>query len=633
MTTLSAERVRQALRGSLLGLLLLGTVGAPQAAVDTSPGAAGLPSGTPSGPVILQQAPPYGGLRRDGAVPPAALPAGVMPALPAITEPPPAAPTTPGEFDRYVELRTGEPLARLGADLVAPATADYTPAGSQLVPSDYMLGPGDEIYLQIWGAVDASLNLVVDRAGRVAIPRVGSVPVSGVRYGDLEQHLRQVLATVFRNFDLSATLGNIRGLQIHVTGFAQRPGSYVLNSLSTVLNAVLAAGGPSSAGSFRKVTLLRKGKVVSEFDLYALLVQGDKSKDVVLQDEDVLHFSAVGPVVAMTGSVNRPAIFEIKSGETLQDVLNFAGGLTSVADRNRIALERLEDSRRGRLQELPLVDIAPQPLNMGDLVWVFSGVDAETATEQKAVRVKIHGQVKNPGTYVLPPGARVKDLLDRAGGLTSDAYTFGTELKRPSVAESQQANYERAIRELEVEIERQASIATAVSAEDTVERQRQVEANRRLLAKLRSVKPSGRVIITGADRADGELPPVALENGDELYIPPTPSIVGVYGAVFSEGAFLYVPDSRLGTYLDHAGGPRLDANKGGIFVIRADGSVRSNRQYTFSSGVPGEEAKPGDTVYVPVALDRASGWKIAKDFAQIFYQFGLGAAGIKVLSD
>jgi protein involved in polysaccharide export with SLBB domain len=218
----------------------------------------------------------------------------------ATTPQPSEPPYIPGEFERYVQSLAGTTVVvrRLGAELVTGAierrltesgltdfrVSEPTPAfeHSPLVPADYVLGTGDEVLVTLWGSVDAELRLTIDRAGRISIPRVGTVQVSGLSYGELPALVQRRVAQVFRNFQMSVSLGQLRGIRVFVTGYVVKPGSYALTSLSTLVAALMRAGGPTAAGSLRNIELRRGRELVTRFDLYDLLLKGDRSADSLL---------------------------------------------------------------------------------------------------------------------------------------------------------------------------------------------------------------------------------------------------------------------------------------------------------------------------------------------------------------
>lgn len=535
---------------------------------------------------------------------------------------------------RYGTAETTSVIRRFGAELMTrvddPGSVDYSPQ----VPPDYLIKSGDEIVVTLWGSVDADVRVVVDRSGRINIPRVGPVLVAGVRYAELPDVLRRRVGQVFRNFDLSVSLGQLRGVRVYVTGFVGRPGAYSVSSLSSILSSLLRAGGPSAAGSFRDITLLRGRQVVARYDLYDFLLRGDRSADALVQPEDVIHVGAVGSQVAVIGSVNRPAIFELKPGETVQDVLNMAGGFTAVADRSRLAVERLQQRSGERIAEMMLPQGARQTLSHGDVLRAFSAVDAQLSIQQQNKRVRVEGEVARPGEYVLPPNSSVGDALRVAGGLSPSAYVFGTEFSRESVRRTQQENYERALRDMETEFARATATQRTSNADEAAAQAARSASISRLVERLRAVKPTGRVVLQ-MDPSSSTLPDLALEDGDRLYIPPRGTSVGVFGSVFNAGSYLWNDGRSISDYLRLAGGPTRGADRGSAFVVRANGSVVSALQdsswFNSSRSLDSLRAEAGDTIFVPEEQNKTTLIQSVKDWTQILYQFGLGAAALQTI--
>jgi len=544
----------------------------------------------------------------------------------------------PGEFERFVQRLAGttEPeLRRLGAELVTASLDGRGADLSPLVPPDYVVAPGDEILLTLWGSVDADLRLTVDRGGRISVPRVGAVQVAGVRNADLPAVVERRVAQVFKNFELSVSLGQLRGVRVFVTGFVTRPGTYTVNSLSTVVGALMRAGGPSAAGSFRHVEVRRGAQLLGSLDLYDLLLRGDRSADRILQAGDVVHVGPVGKQVALFGSVNRAAVFEIKKDETVADLLTMAGGFSAVADRSRLSVERLDDRSDLRVRELKLPADNVATLVNGDVLRAFSAVDAALPVERQNKRVVVEGEVLRPGEYFLPPASSVADAINVAGGLTPAAFVFGTEFTRESVRRTQQINYERALRDLETDFTRATATQRTTSADEAAAQAARMAGTERLITRLREVRPNGRVVLQ-LPPDSRELPDLALEDGDRLHIPPRASTVGVFGSVFNSGSYLYSGGRDVDEYLQLAGGPTGGADTSSVFVIRANGSVVSARQSTgwFNSDrLAGLAAVPGDTIFVPEEMDKTTWMQHAKDWTQLLAQFALGVAAIQVLGD
>ncbi|MEI6548631.1 MAG: SLBB domain-containing protein, partial [Burkholderiales bacterium] len=289
------------------------------------------------------------------------------------------------------------------------------------VPADYVIGPGDEVIVRSTGVLDFEMRPVVDRDGQIVLPKVGAVQLAGVRVGELEKVLTQQLGKSFRNFTLSATLGQLRGIDVYVVGQARRPGKYTLSSLSTLVNALFASGGPNANGSMRRVQLMRGDKPVSTIDLYEFIVKGDKTRDMKLLPGDVIVFPPAGPRVAVTGSLNTPAIYELLRNDTpIREVLALSGGMTILADSQRGQLERLDNGAKARREvESFALDEAGQGRRMrdGDLLTLFA------ISPQFANAVTLRGNVAAPLRYPFKPGMRVRDLIpDREALITRDYW-------------------------------------------------------------------------------------------------------------------------------------------------------------------------------------------------------------------
>ena len=331
-------------------------------------------------------------------------------------------PLKPSEFQRFVETATGRLLPLFGSRFFIEAADTFAPIDNVPVSADYTVGPGDEVVIRAWGSIDVDYRTMVDRNGLLNLPKVGSFNVAGVKAADLEKNLRSQIGRLFTNFDLSVTLGQLRGVKVFVVGPAQRPGVYTLASQSTMLSAVVMAGGPAPNGSMRKVLLRRDGKVISELDIYEFLVQGDKSKDVQLAAGDVVVFQPGGARVALTGALDTPAIYELKSPqEPLREVLRYAGGQPLLANPNRAQLERVDAAqpKAARFVEEFKLDGAglQKTLRDGDILTLLA------ISPQFANAVTLKGHVAQPLRYPFKPGMRIRDLIpDRDALISPDFY-------------------------------------------------------------------------------------------------------------------------------------------------------------------------------------------------------------------
>jgi polysaccharide export outer membrane protein len=334
------------------------------------------------------------------------------------TQTQPLQPTLPTEFQKFVAATTGQFLPLYGEDLFRRVPSTFSPNELAPVPSQYVIGPDDELRIRIWGQVNFSGNLRVDRSGDIFLPQIGAVPVAGLQFSAVDQHIRSAVSKIYRNFDLSVDIGRIRSMQIYVSGQARRPGAYTISSLSSLVDALFATGGPSPQGSLRHILLNRDGRTVTDFDLYALLLRGDKSKDVPLLPEDVLYIPVAGSQVAVTGSVRNQGIYELRGGETIGDLIELAGQTSAIASTNsRISIERVEPGKLLQAMEFKFdASGLAAPLMNGDVLRIYSILPAYEKT------VTLRGYVANPGRFGWADGMRLSDLIPDRDSLMSRDY-------------------------------------------------------------------------------------------------------------------------------------------------------------------------------------------------------------------
>jgi protein involved in polysaccharide export with SLBB domain len=686
------------------------------------------------------------------------------------------------------------------------------------------------------------------------------VHVAGLLYSDLTAHLRSEMGRVYRNFDLSADIGQIHSVQVYVSGQARRPGVYTVSSLSTLLSAIFASGGPSLQGSMRDIQLRRGSKVVTSFDLYDMLINGDKSKDVMLQSGDVIFIPPVGAQAAIVGSVRIPAIYELRPNESLDELLADAGNASSVASQTRISIERIDNHRdrlaievaydagglttpmadgdlvrlfpigpmyrktviiRGNIanagrfawhpgmriselipdkdslittnywwrraqlglptpefepdqglgdqhqprdgqavtlnlshpeqvnaqaltnsqdgqnqsgqnqsgqnqsgqnqsgqnqsghsesgqslmgenlsaqqrssgssiaatqsaelnrtipstQRTDVLKLAPEidwnyaaierlnpetlrttvmafdlgklvlqhdasqdlELEPGDVVSIFSEADIRLPVGQQTKLVRLDGEFEHAGVYSAQEGETLRHLVERAGGITPNAYLYGSEFTRESARSVQQARIDEYVQSLAMRIQRgNMEMASSPSGSAQALAGGAAENSERdLIASLREIRATGRIVLSFTpDSSDiSSIPDIPLEDGDHFVVPPIPKIVNVVGSVYDQSSFLFSPERDTEAYLHLAGGPNRDADRRHSFIIRADGEVVSEDT---NKGLLGGEFNhlriyPGDTIVVPEKTLKPSALRGIIDWSQVFSQFALGAAALNVI--
>ena len=325
------------------------------------------------------------------------------------------APLKPNDFQRFVLETAGYKLPLYGQEFFD--NLPFNPINNAPVSGDYPLGPGDQVLVRGWGSLDIDARLVVDRNGMVSIPRVGSVALAGVKANQAEGVIRNAVSKYYKGFELSVTLGQLRSITVYVVGQARRPGSYSISSVSTLASGLFATGGPNATGSMRRIQLKRSGKVIAELDLYKFLATGSDAAEVKLIDGDVIVIPPAVGYIALVGKVNNPAVYEIKSsGETLDGIIEVAGGLPVVADARRVTLERLDASQS---QPRTVLDFA---LNSEGLKTILKNGDMLTVASiapELNNAVTLRGNVSSPRRVMWREGLRIRDLIPNKEALIS----------------------------------------------------------------------------------------------------------------------------------------------------------------------------------------------------------------------
>ena len=772
-------------------------------------------------------------------------------------QPPPTIPPNPSqvqrpkstvwpetEFEQMVADSVGRPLPLFGQSLFDQPPSTFAPMDLLEVPSDYIIGPGDGLQIRVWGQLSGDLRVTVDRAGQIYIPQVGQISVAGVHYGELEEHLKSEISKVFKNFNLTANVGRLRSIQVLVVGNARYPGTYTISSLSTLVNAIFASGGPTPQGSLRHIQVRRDGATITDFDFYDLLINGDKSKDVRLQPGDVLYVPHVGPLVAISGSVNTPAIYEMKDNSTLNDLIEVAGDLSTVADTSKVMIDRFVDHQarktlefpydeqsralslkdgdivrvfsivprfedtvtlrgnvanpgrypwkpgmrvrdlipnaqalltrgywrnraaivNGRATEYPVVpersrsalnqqqsegvspsgngatspnpsgaspdrmgslnpadalnaqnqqkssanassetndaslatrqrtqtsggntnpntvrDVAddvrryapeinwdyaiiqrvnPQDLTSkllwmnprkaiierdeesnlelqpGDIVTIFSQRDISVPQADRSQYVIVEGEVMRPGVYKLENNETLRSVLQRAGGLTPNAYVYGSLLTRESAKVDQQKSLDELANTMEVQI-RQQAVSAAASA-NPGDLNQILAAQEAIITQLRNTRASGRVALPlkPKDKDVIDFPNMVMEDSDRLAIPHTPSTVSVVGDVYNPGSFIFTSSNTAGSYLEIAGKGKPQSDMHHAFVLRANGVVvAANNVNGPFTGTKFNRIRlyPGDEIIVPYKLPTGAWVRSLQQWTQISSQLAITAAALAVV--
>jgi polysaccharide export outer membrane protein len=322
-------------------------------------------------------------------------------------------------FESFLEGTAPAPidldLEQFGYDLFAGAPTTFAPATDIPVSPDYVIGPGDEVHVQLYGKTNLTTDVTVDRDGLIPFPELGPIPVAGLTFREMKDLLEREVENRMIGVSVSASMGRLRSIRIFVLGEVFRPGSYTVSGLSTLTNALFSCGGVDTIGSLRHVQLKRGGRVVGEMDLYGLLIEGDTSSDVRLMPGDVVFVPPVGPLVGVAGDVLRPAIYELDGPFTARALIELAGGLRPTADADLIQLERVSGGQRATY-DMTLAEAGDWALVDGDLVKIYPTREGDERA------IFLEGNVVRPGAREYVEGMRLLDLVASPDELLPETY-------------------------------------------------------------------------------------------------------------------------------------------------------------------------------------------------------------------
>jgi protein involved in polysaccharide export with SLBB domain len=693
-----------------------------------------------------------------------------------------------------------------------------------------VVGAGDELFVQLFGSQNRSMSLMVNRDGSVSFPELGPISVAGLTFSAAKQSIESRVSRQLIGVRANVSMGETRSIRIFVLGEAKQPGSYTVSGLATMTSALFASGGVKRIGSLRNIQLKRQGRLVRQLDLYDLLIRGDTSDDAKLLPGDVIFIPPAGATASVDGEVQRPAVYELRQGEGVSELVEIAGGLTAEADAGRASLVHLDDNNRRIVVEVDLrsqatgrsgvrngdvlrvsrlrpqldsgitlegfvhrpgpvawraglrlsdvissvdelrpnadqhyllirregetdrrvsvvsadltaalaargseadialaprdritvFDLAPgreriiqplmdelrlqselarpteivrvngkvkvpgeYPLELGmrvqDLLRAGGNLDsaayggkaelARYTVTPEGVRqtelieidlaalrrgdraanillqpfdyllvkeatdwgvqesVLLKGEVRFPGTYPIRKGETLRQVLERAGGLTTRAFAQGSVFTRRDVKESEQKQLDRLSERLKSDL---ASMSLQAAVANQSGASQALATGQTLLAQLQSSKAVGRMVIdlpgVMAGSTGGPRDP-ELRDGDELIVPMHRQEVTVIGEVQSATSHLYRSALKRDDYVNLSGGATRRADRGQIYVVRADGSVASHRTSLFSRNYE-SAIQPGDTIVVPLNTERMPRLPFWQAVTQIVYNLAVSVAAI-----
>lgn len=551
-----------------------------------------------------------------------------------------------------------------GREIFSARNLTFAPTYNLPTPANYVLAGGDRLFIDLWGDAEANYDVQVSPDGGITVPNAGVVQVGGLTIQEAEKRIRNRMQQSVAGLEdgsvyLKISLGDIRSIKVNIIGEASMPGTYTLPSLATLFNALYEAGGVSDIGSLRNIGLIRGGKQIAELDVYDYLIQGKQEVNLGLHDNDMIIVHPYDHLVKVTGKIKRPRIYELKKGETAEQMLSYAGGFMGEAYKDNINIAR-KSGRMQTIHTVPVEDFAQFTMADGDSIYIGEVI------RQYANRVTVEGAVWRPGDYELDKSLQtLKQLIKQAEGIRGDALMSRTQIVRVNedytfevLAVDLQALLQEKAPDIELKPEDLVRIPSIHSLREgyTIQVKGEVNTPQTLLyrenmtiedaimmanglkesASLARIEVARRVknptSISPSDRIAevyqfnilpnlgiaAETAAFKLEPFDELFIRRSPGYSEQQN-VFAQGEFLFSGEyslssngDKLADLVGYAGGFTPEANVKGAYLKRKMSEDRLNRQQTLNDLSDRGRAATGDTLmikrmqvgdYYPIAID------------------------------
>lgn len=528
-------------------------------------------------------------------------------------------PKTKQELEYDKSFFTETPV--FGENFFDTYQSSFMPTNEPNLDDSYILDSGDVLEIQLVGQKNSIVSHSINRDGSINISGIGRLNLSGLSLESANSFIKSKVSNTFIATDAFVSLVNVRDIGILIAGNAFNPGIYTLNGNSNMLHAIAMAGGIDSIGSYRNIKLIRDNEVIDNIDLYDVLIKGKSNFYTSLRTGDSIVISPVGKIVSIESGVLRPGRYELKDGESFTDLINYANGKSLLADVKNIILHRFTDGQFETINT-SIDNIGTISPKKGDTLFV---------TEYKVSTVNIKGAVINPGTYKLPLGSTLSELIKLAGGYEDTAYPFGSVLINKKALEinrnSKNILYEKFLDNI-------VNNSGVFSSSDSGNNRSGL-----ILEQLRDAPVTGRVIAEFNLDVIANQPNLdtALEDGDSILIPNTTQQVYVQGEVSNPGAVRYSSGKGLDYYINSAGSTLESADRDTVFIVHPNGETfnfASNSRLSFikANNKP-NLIYPGSIIFIPKTTNMTNSLQIASVWAPILSSLALSITSLSIISD
>ncbi|MDA8541794.1 SLBB domain-containing protein [Gammaproteobacteria bacterium] len=511
-------------------------------------------------------------------------------------------------------------LKRFGDGFFSSIQSSFMPINDPSFSNGYIINPGDKIRLQIVGPQSSISDFEVEREGSINIPNIGKFYLAGLELKEADKMLKEAISLKLPGSNSFLTLTGIGDIQILMVGNIKKPGIYTINGNSNILHALDVSGGIANNGSYRDISIKRNNNIIASVDLYDVFINGNTKQDFNLRSGDTILVGAILPTVAISGAISNPAIYEIKE-KSLSSLIEISNGLTHDIDseRNIIITRKNQNSLiEVSLNKNSLINFEILP---GDNIYI----PQYSAKPSKVSSVTIKGQINQPGTYTLDEGETLSNLLNRAGGYKSNAYTIGAILSRESLKKLEEEINERIYKDLiKYIINTSSKTAGGNGGESGLPL---------LLSEFKDTKPVGRMpaefdldVLEQNQSKD-----IQLQDGDSIFIPSMPTEVYVFGEVMNPGSRIYDPKFGFQSYINESGGLTNFALDSHIIIVSPDGiAQKAKRNLRILS--ESLDILPGTMIYVPRQIGKRDNLEVTALMTNVFSSLAISLASLNSIT-
>ncbi len=534
------------------------------------------------------------------------------------------------EDETYTEIQTSTtkteeecPTCIYGYNFFRSTPTTFALSSNVPVSPDYVLGPGDKLLVELYGNNSNKKDAYISRTGAFNLPLIGPISLVGLTLSKAEEIISAKVKNELIGTEVYITLSEMRSINVYVVGAAYKPGTYTVSSMASLTNIVFASGGPNTEGSLRNIQVKRKGVTLSEYDFYDLILNGDTSKDIRLQEGDTIFYPLIENTIRIDGAVQRPGFYEFKQGDTVSSILKYSG----IKNRSKIKVElsRYDVSQDKRmvsiyenlsdpkLQEMLIVD--------DDSYSIISSKNVTSST------VRLGGEFLFPGFYDISSGETILGIIQKAGGMTEEAYPEASIFTREMVKQQQKSSFMKNADNLE------RSLLDAVATGSTIDGEAYI-AMIEFINRLREVEPTGRQVVSVDSyslRSDPKYN-FALQDGDVLIVPKRSPSISVVGEVLNTTTHIYDEDLSIDDYIQLSGGTTDGADLSKIFVILPNGQSAQYKRRLFQNDIS-SKLLPGSTIVVSRNPDPFDWLQLTSIITPVLSDLAVSAAAIAAISN